>query len=960
LFGVTRLRHRTDVLVDLAAETDGELDKTTFVKQAREQLRDPEDDSRYSESYLRRTVSTFVQLGLLRDDDGIGLWQFGRDYHTGDLDFETFLWYGLVRTWVIGGEFPEGIDGLRAIHRVLRRADGPLTSQQIRDRLATNHGYSFNEQGIRGYLPLFTGLGAIRETSDGYVTENTDRWTDRLRNVDLLPTFERWLRREGPKTEPPDETVKRDLAKYYLYRECGGHGQHRSLYDTFRKEYLADGLDERDPAVPRLRRDEQYIEVEEQRADLREKLTERVPNLDGRDLAGLSLDVLRDATDATDPAAVERTVEAAGPGLSRADVVQWGDSGRDPYTFPPEFELYDWQVEAADQWFDSDEENKRRGIASVVTGAGKTVMALSVVRQFLDQNPDAVVSVIVPTRVLMRQWLEEFSETLNIPTDEVGWAGGGHKDTFDDGTRVLVSIVNSAVSDNFLAEAVDARDPTDHLLVADECHRYTGDKFSDVFEVSRTASLGLSATPLSNPGSEERTESDDRLVAALGDVYYDLTYDEAIDRQLISEFQVDYVGFDLTDAERTTYERLSEQVTDAVTEIRRRHGNRLYELSGPFSRKLTAIAEQSDTPTPAISDFFQYTQDRRDLVADAVGRQAITLGLLRRGIEENSKSIVFQERIEQLERMVAPAEQRGRNNRTGELTDSTGRQQLYDQYPGLARVDDELESLFFDPDYRPVMYHSGHRSDAWNDFAVEWFDDNGFANTMLSVKALVEGVDVPSADVGIVRVSSGSVRQRIQTFGRVLRTGDDPTETSRLYVLYARDTVDEDIFGAYDWEEQLAGAEVAHKIWDPNGDWAAGEWDPQMPFERAVRPATPDERPEPETTDIPDGPFPDLKLGDEFPGRVDGYRFSVDSDGDPFESRDGGRQYINGSDVRRVARRVHERKGGGTVVVTEHGHAVATTKNGPIYVGDLDPTTFEYDEDTSSITDEPDDLEGML
>jgi len=83
------------------------------------------------------------------------------------------------------------------------------------------------------------------------------------------------------------------------------------------------------------------------------------------------------------------------------------------------------------------------------------------------------------------------------------------------------------------------------------------------------------------------------------------------------------------------------------------------------------------------------------------------------------------------------------------------------------------------------------------------------------VKALIEGVDVPSADVGIIRVSNSSIRQRIQTFGRVLRTGDDPSKQSQLYVLYARDTVDERLFKEYDWDEQLAGAEINHLYWDP-------------------------------------------------------------------------------------------------------------------------------------------------
>jgi len=64
-------------------------------------------------------------------------------------------------------------------------------------------------------------------------------------------------------------------------------------------------------------------------------------------------------------------------------------------------------------------------------------------------------------------------------------------------------------------------------------------------------------------------------------------------------------------------------------------------LSGNFSQKLKTLAKSVDGPTPAISDFFQYTQQRRSLIADAIGRQAIILSLLENTIDESKKSIVF-------------------------------------------------------------------------------------------------------------------------------------------------------------------------------------------------------------------------------------------------------------------------------------------------------------------------------
>jgi hypothetical protein len=153
----------------------------------------------------------------------------------------------------------------------------------------------------------------------------------------------------------------------------------------------------------------------------------------------------------------------------------------------------------------------------------------------------------------------------------------------------------------------------------------------------------------------------------------------------------------------------------------------LYELSGSFSRKLQIIRNNADRATPAISDYFKYTQERRELVADAVARQAVTLELLEETVDNEQKAIVFQERIEQLERMVAPKETRGRDARTGGLTDTdVDRAQLYERYPALKRIDEKLEEVFFTASYRPVMYHSGRRDKAWNDFGLEWFSDGVF------------------------------------------------------------------------------------------------------------------------------------------------------------------------------------------------------------------------------------------
>ena len=56
-------------------------------------------------------------------------------------------------------------------------------------------------------------------------------------------------------------------------------------------------------------------------------------------------------------------------------------------------QLYDWQKKCLHAW----EKNGRTGIVRVVTGAGKTVLALEAIRRMREQFPDTSVKIVVPT-----------------------------------------------------------------------------------------------------------------------------------------------------------------------------------------------------------------------------------------------------------------------------------------------------------------------------------------------------------------------------------------------------------------------------------------------------------------------------------------------------------------------------------------------------------------------------------
>jgi len=915
-----------------------------------------DEETTLSDSWTKHIINDLIRSGFIREvstdnEDVLELETDSRRWLDGELDLDDFIFNALKRGWVLRAKHPEGFEGLeRVLHAVIYELDGgPTSSQEIREKLDCEYDYQFSEQGLRGYIPILEQIGYLAETDEGLVLPaevDPETALDRFRRADVFRKLENRLRREGPMVEPPSKAGKRDMIKYYMYRESGGWRKRKQWYQTFHRNYLTPKAREGAGKEPELDRKQEFPDTEDQRTKYQKEITNKF-GIEKSKLQRLSVPELERIKNTEDPDEARRIFIECGSGIGRNDLVDWVSDDRQ-YEFDDEFELYDWQAEAAEDWFDGTETTApREGIAEVVTGAGKTVMALEVIRRWLRRTDDGVVTVVVPTQVLMYQWLTELTSKLNVPVEEIGWAGDGTRHRFDDGVRVLVTIVNTAVKDDYLATVLEQIDNPPHLLVADECHNYTGEVHSNVLRYNNTATLGLSATPTNKPHSEREPSPDEQILfEQLGSVYYRLTYSEAIERELIPSFEIKYVSFDLTAKERDEYESLSREISDALKDIRARYSNRLHQLNGGLHQNLNVIRNNDESSHPAIGKFFNLTKERRNLVQNAISRQAVTLELLK-NFDQEKKMIVFQEKIEQLEQLIAPREHLG-INREREVADSgkyNYRSQKYADYPKLKEVDQQMENLFEDPGFWPVMYHSGHRKDIWNQFAMEWFRANDLANVMYSVKALIEGVDVPNADIGIIRVSSGSIRQRIQTLGRILRTGDNPDSKSELYVLYARDTVEENIFKQYDWDEQLGSAELTHMKWvtDENPlDGAIRETDEPLPDGRQY-----------EEPDYPD--VDELEIGESYSGPTRGYKISVDAEGRPFEKTFDGRKFITNPEVIDAADVVHDRKGGGSIIINDRGHMLTRLPEESLFLGVTDgPKSFEYDEQRQhSLTDDP-------
>ena len=510
-------------------------------------------------------------------------------------------------------------------------------------------------------------------------------------------------------------------------------------------------------------------------------------------------------------------------------------------------ELAAWQKSARDSWFAAG----RRGTVKVVTGAGKTIVALAIAEQLQQEDPDLRVAIVVPTIVLMNQWIEVLRTRSNLPESALARVGGGHSDDFDQTRRVMVAVLASARKD--LPTMVQSREVGDHLLlIADECHRAGAPEMSAVLRTPRRYSLGLSATPerddVAGEGVADYGAS--MLGVEIGPIVYEMTFAEATALGVLPPFELHHLGLPLSPAEARRYEALSRSISDARRELR---------SASPAARKLggdqllawarRVSARGQSRVTGLAYRFVNDTSRRKQLLYQAESRITATRSLVREALTSpyGARVILFHESIAEVVALF------------GYLRD----------------------------DGFPVVMEHSELPQELRDQTLNLFR-SGIAKVVVSARSLIEGFNVPEADLGIIVASSSSPRQRIQSIGRVLRTYRDrlgEEKSSRVCVLYIRESVDEHIYEREDWNELVGLDRNRYFRWDP----------PRNPIEtqgppRAVVPAE-------EGIDLRL-----LGLGDAYPGRYEGSEFSTDSHGNVVDGT--GRVAVNPQRMPTVIRRL--------------------------------------------------------
>ena len=264
-----------------------------------------------------------------------------------------------------------------------------------------------------------------------------------------------------------------------------------------------------------------------------------------------------------------------------------------------------WQSEALDTWKPS-----LRGIASVVTGGGKTTFALMCMEFFRSKYPAGRFVIVVPTQALLDQWYVSLREDLSVPANEIStFSGEGRSEEF--------SVVNLMVINTARSHAPSVPERYDSMLIVDECHRAASQSNSLSLEGQYKATLGISATPQ----REHDNLFESVLIPRLGPVIFEYDYGRALRDEVLSPFQLINVSTEMTKEEKESYDAASQDIARTYEKVQ----------SGDIKREVLV----------------RKLQRRARLAASSIQRIPVAVRLAEQ--HRGSRIIVFHESIQSAE-----------------------------------------------------------------------------------------------------------------------------------------------------------------------------------------------------------------------------------------------------------------------------------------------------------------------
>lgn len=278
---------------------------------------------------------------------------------------------------------------------------------------------------------------------------------------------------------------------------------------------------------------------------------------------------------------------------------------------------------------------------------------------------------------------------------------------------------------NSIREDILIRD----ILIMDECHRYGSvENFKFIGNGTFNKVLALTATM-------DRTDGNDKLITKRFPIVYRITQKDAINRGYLSKYIVVNKSVYLTEGEQTSYNEAQNNIDTSM-----KHFKNYYDMMDTLK-----TPGWSDNKRLAMKANKGYNS-RKKILNNSHNKieEAITIV----NNHKNNKIIIFNE---------------------------------------LKTVADKIYRKLKKEGYAVGLYHSGLKAKEKTEM-IEKYISNEYT-IMVTVKALDEGLDVESCDIGIIVSGNSTTRQVIQRVGRILRASEGK-RYAKLYQLYVPDTQD--------------------------------------------------------------------------------------------------------------------------------------------------------------------------
>ena len=235
------------------------------------------------------------------------------------------------------------------------------------------------------------------------------------------------------------------------------------------------------------------------------------------------------------------------------------------------YKLLGHQTQSLKAW----KNNSYQGVFALCTGSGKTIMALHAITQIanaLRQNAQScAVVVAVPYQVLAIQWATNMQifgmDPICCWGGESKWAGSLIEKigSFDLDPLIPsflpILVVNKTLRENELfTNQISKVAPENMMFVGDECHHHTSSAFSSKIPFC-SYKMGLSATPWNKDREEEK--------ATLTQIYsHPVAYfgmEEALELDVLCPYVYQFAEVELNEEEWEEYLELSRKIAGAMS-----------------------------------------------------------------------------------------------------------------------------------------------------------------------------------------------------------------------------------------------------------------------------------------------------------------------------------------------------------------------------------------------------------